>query len=49
MAYSLDFRLQVLAILVSAGRRVAQVWRPAALGAVIGILVNGCTRLLVFS
>ena len=38
-----------VAILVSAGHRVAQVWKPAALGAVVGILVNGFTRLLVFS
>lgn len=35
-----------VAILVSAGRRVAQVWKPAALGAVVGILVNGFSRLL---
>ncbi|MER2527566.1 MAG: nucleoside recognition domain-containing protein [Candidatus Competibacter denitrificans] len=38
-----------VAILVSAGRRVAQVWKPAALGAVVGILVNGFSRLLFFS
>lgn len=29
-----------VAVLISAGRRVASVWRPAALGAVIGILVR---------
>ncbi|MCC9000009.1 MAG: nucleoside recognition family protein, partial [Candidatus Contendobacter sp.] len=29
-----------VAILVSAGRRVAGVWKPAALGAVVGITVR---------
>lgn len=38
-----------VAILISAGRRVAQVWKSAALGAVIGILVNGISRLLFFA
>lgn len=37
-----------VAILVSAGPRVAQVWKPAALGAVVGILVNGFGRLLLY-
>jgi len=29
-----------IAVLISAGRRVAGVWRPAALGACVGILVR---------
>lgn len=29
-----------VAVLISAGRRVADVWKPAALGAVAGILVR---------
>lgn len=35
-----------VAILVSAGPRVAQVWKPAALGAVVGILINGFSHVL---
>ena len=29
-----------VAVLISAGRRVASVWKPAALGAVLGILAR---------
>jgi len=29
-----------VAVLISAGRRVAAVWKPAALGAVVGIAVR---------
>ncbi len=35
-----------VAILISSGPRVAQVWKPAALGACVGIAVNGFSRLL---
>lgn len=36
-----------VAVLISAGRRVADVWKPAALGAVIGILVRMLGHTLV--
>lgn len=29
-----------VAVLISAGRRVADVWKPATLGALVGILVR---------
>lgn len=38
-----------VAILVSSGPRVADVWKPAACGAVVGILVNGFSRILLAS
>ena len=37
-----------VAILVSAGRRVAGVWKPAALGAVAGIAAVSYTQLDVY-
>lgn len=36
-----------VAVLISAGRRVADVWKPAALGAVVGILVRAVGHLLI--
>ena len=36
-----------VAVLISAGRRVADVWKPAALGAVVGILVRAAGHLLI--
>nr|HRM70891.1 nucleoside recognition family protein [Thauera phenylacetica] len=34
------FDVAGVAVLISAGRRVAAVWKPAALGAVVGIAVR---------
>ena len=34
------FAVAGVAVLISAGRRVAAVWKPAALGAVVGIAVR---------
>ena len=34
------FDIPGVAVLISAGKRVASVWKPAALGACIGILVR---------
>lgn len=36
-----------VAVLISAGRRVADVWKPAALGAVVGILVRAAGHLVI--
>ena len=36
-----------VAILISSGPRIAQIWKIAALGGIIGILVNGFSRLLL--
>ncbi len=36
-----------VAVLLSAGRRVADVWKPAALGAVVGILIRMGGHLLI--
>ena len=36
-----------VAILISAGRRVAEVWKPAALGACVGITVRAMGHALI--
>jgi hypothetical protein len=36
-----------VAILISAGRRVAEVWKPAALGAAVGILARAVGHTLI--
>ena len=41
------FDLPGVAVLISAGRRVAAVWKPAALGACIGILLRTLGHALV--
>jgi spore maturation protein SpmB len=41
------FDLPGVAILISASRRVAAVWRPAALGACVGILLRALAHLLL--
>lgn len=40
------FDLPGVAVLISAGRRVGRVWKPAALGACVGIAVRGLGHLL---
>ncbi len=41
------FDLPGVAILISARRRVAAVWRPAALGAAVGILLRALAHMLL--
>lgn len=41
------FDIPGIAILISAGRRVAAVWRPAAMGAIVGIALRSVGHLLV--
>jgi spore maturation protein SpmB len=41
------FDIPGVAVLISAGRRVASVWRPAALGAIVGISVRSIGHLLL--
>lgn len=41
------FDIPGIAILISAGRRVASVWRPAALGAMVGISMRSIGHLMI--
>jgi hypothetical protein len=41
------FDIPGVAVLISAGRRVASVWRPAALGAIVGISLRSVGHLLL--
>jgi spore maturation protein SpmB len=41
------FDIPGIAILISAGRRVAAVWRPAAMGAIVGIALRSVGHLLI--
>jgi hypothetical protein len=36
-----------VAVLISSGRRVASVWKPAALGAAVGIVVRAAGHALI--